>query len=122
MQYLLLTFQECMQTLPQKMSRNKIKAYTHTAFLIIFRVVHETKDKNALEICSQHFKRSPKCSILPTIYEILDQMTCLKINLVRWLTSKTKKNLSKTFLKNNQNIKFQLYYLKVSANVKIAIR
>jgi len=32
------------------MARNKIKAYTHTAFLKIFRVVHEQKDKNALEI------------------------------------------------------------------------
>jgi len=28
MQYLSLTLQECMQTLPQKMARNKIKAYT----------------------------------------------------------------------------------------------
>jgi len=44
MQYLSLTFQECMQTLPQKMARNKIKAYTHTAFLKIFRVVREKKD------------------------------------------------------------------------------
>jgi len=59
MQYLSLTFQECMQTLPQKMVRNKIKAYTHTAFLNIFRVVHEKKEKNALDIDCQHFKRSP---------------------------------------------------------------
>jgi len=56
MQYLSLTFEECMQSLPQKMARNKIKAYTHTAFLIIVRVVRETKDKNALEIRYQHFK------------------------------------------------------------------
>jgi len=76
--------------------------HTHTAFLTIFRVVHETKDKNALEIRYQHFKRSPKFSILPIIYEIFDQMACLTINLVRrWLTSNTKKNFSKTFLKNN---------------------
>jgi len=33
--------------------------YTHTAFLKIFRVAHENKDKNALEIGYQHFKRSP---------------------------------------------------------------
>jgi len=47
MQYLSLTFQECMQSLPQKMVRNKITAYTHTAFLKIFRVVQEKKDKSA---------------------------------------------------------------------------
>jgi len=27
------------------MARNKIKAYTHTTFLQIFRVVHDKKDK-----------------------------------------------------------------------------
>jgi len=32
---------------------------THTAFLKIFRVVHEKKDKNALETGYQRFKRSP---------------------------------------------------------------
>jgi len=42
--YLSLTFQECTQTLPQKVARNKIKAYTDTAFLKIFRVVQK-KDK-----------------------------------------------------------------------------
>jgi len=63
MKYLSLAFQECMHTLPQKMARNKIKAYTHTAFLNIFRVVHEKKDKNALEIGYQHFERSPNVSI-----------------------------------------------------------
>jgi len=57
MQYLSLTFQECMQSLPQKMARNEIKAYTHTAFLKIFRVVHEKKDKTALDIGYQHFKQ-----------------------------------------------------------------
>jgi len=41
MQYLSLTFQECMQTLPQKM-------YIHIAFLKIFRVVHEKKDTECL--------------------------------------------------------------------------
>jgi len=50
MQYLSLTFQECMQSLPQKMARNKSKAYTHTVFLKIFRVDHEKKDKNASEV------------------------------------------------------------------------
>jgi len=33
MQYLSLMFQERMQSLPQKMARNKIKAYTHIAFI-----------------------------------------------------------------------------------------
>jgi len=32
---------------------------THTAFLKIFRVVHEKKIKNALEVGYQHFKQSP---------------------------------------------------------------
>jgi len=63
MQFLSLTFQECMQTLPQKMARNEIKVYTHIAFLIIFRMVHEKKDKNALEIGYQFFKRSPNFNI-----------------------------------------------------------
>jgi len=48
MQYLWLTFQECMQTPFQKMARIKITAYTHTAFLKIFRVVHEEKYKKCL--------------------------------------------------------------------------
>jgi len=39
-----------MQSLPQKMASNKIKGYTHTAFLKIFRVVHEKKDKKCLEV------------------------------------------------------------------------
>jgi len=30
-----------MQTLPQNMARNKIKVYTHTVFLKMFRVAHE---------------------------------------------------------------------------------
>jgi len=37
MQYLSLAFQECIQSIPQKMARNKIKAYTHTAFLKNFQ-------------------------------------------------------------------------------------
>jgi len=50
MQYLSLTFQECMQSFLHEMARNRIKAYIHTAFLKIFRVVHEKKNKNALEV------------------------------------------------------------------------
>jgi len=41
MQCLSLTFHECMQSLPQRVARKKIKVYTHTAFLKIVRVVHE---------------------------------------------------------------------------------
>jgi len=48
MQYLTLTIQECVQSLLQKLARNKIKVYTHTEFLKIFRVVHEKKDKKCL--------------------------------------------------------------------------
>jgi len=33
-----------------EMARNKIKAYTHTAFLKIFSVVHAKKDKKYLRI------------------------------------------------------------------------
>jgi len=32
-------------SLPQQMARSKIKAYTRTAYLKFFRVVHEKKDK-----------------------------------------------------------------------------
>jgi len=49
----IVDIQECVQTLPQKMARNKVKSYTHTAFLIIFRVIHE-KRMNALAIGYQH--------------------------------------------------------------------
>jgi len=59
MQYLSLTFEQCMQSLPQKMARNKIKAYTHTAFLKISEWYTKKRMKNAIEICYQHFKRSP---------------------------------------------------------------
>jgi len=55
--------------------------------------------------------------------EVFDQMACLKINLVRReLTSTTEKNSNKTFLRNDYNIKFHLYSLKVSAHVKIAMQ
>jgi len=38
-----------MQTLfLRRLVRSKIKAYIHTAFLKIFRVIHEQKIKNAL--------------------------------------------------------------------------
>jgi len=50
-------------SLPQKMARNKIKPLSHTAFLKIFRVVHEKKIKNALDTGYQHFKRSQNSSI-----------------------------------------------------------
>jgi len=35
-------------SLPQKMAKNKIIVYTHTAFLKNFKVVHEQKDKKCL--------------------------------------------------------------------------
>jgi len=63
MQYLLLTFQECMQTLFLRRWQETKSKCTHTAFLKIFRVLHEQKDKNALEIDYQHFERSPNCNI-----------------------------------------------------------
>jgi len=50
-------------SLHQKTARSKIKAYTHTAFLKMFRVVQEKRIKNALAIGYQHFKRSPNSSI-----------------------------------------------------------
>ena len=37
---------------------NKIEAYTHTAFLKIFRVVHKQKDKNVTE--RPTLKQTPK--------------------------------------------------------------
>jgi len=82
--------------------------------------------KNPLEIGYQHFKRSLNFIIFVVKYQsftkIFDQMACLKIYLVRrWLTSKTKKNLNKTFLKNDFNIKFRLWYLKVFSNIKTAM-
>jgi len=36
---------------------------THTAFPKLFRVVHEKKIKNALEVGSEHFKKSPNFNI-----------------------------------------------------------
>jgi len=51
------------------MARNKIKAYTHTVFLIIFRVVHEERIKNALDIGYQHFKRSLNFNIFVVKYQ-----------------------------------------------------
>ena len=78
MQSLSLTFQECMQSLPQ-MARNKIKAYTYTAFLKIFEVVHEKKkDKNTLEIGYQNFKRSPNFNIFVVKYQSFTKFS------IRW--------------------------------------
>jgi len=45
-------------SLPQKISRNKIKAYTYC-----ISVLHEQKDKNVLEIGCQHYKPSPNSNI-----------------------------------------------------------
>jgi len=50
-------------SLSQKMARNKIKTCTHTAFLKIFRVVHEQKDGNCLRNRHQHYKPSPNSNI-----------------------------------------------------------
>jgi len=42
---------------------SSIKAYTHTAFLKLFRVIHEKRTKDALKIGYQHFKRSPNLNV-----------------------------------------------------------
>jgi len=42
---------------------------THTAFLKISRVLHKQKDKNALVIGYQHFKRSPNSNIFVVKYQ-----------------------------------------------------
>jgi len=47
--YLSLIIQECMQTLLLKRWQETKSKCTHTAFLKIFRVVHEKKDKNGSE-------------------------------------------------------------------------
>jgi len=82
MQYLSLTFQECMQSLPQKMAGNKIKAYTHTAFLKMFGVVHEKRIENALEIGCQHFKRFPNFNIFVVKYQSYTKFS------IRWPVSR----------------------------------
>jgi len=82
MQYLSLTFQECIQSFPQKMARNKIKTYTHTAFLKIFSGTREKKDKNALEIGYQHFKRSPNFNIFVVKYQSFTKFS------IRWPVSR----------------------------------
>jgi len=71
-----------MEALPQKTASNKIKAYTHTAFLKIFRVVHKKQDKNALEIGYQHFKRSPNFSIFVVKYQSFTKFS------IRWPVSR----------------------------------
>jgi len=48
MQFLSLTFQECMQTLSLKRWQETKSKRTHTAFMKIFRVVHEKNDKKYL--------------------------------------------------------------------------
>jgi len=82
MQYLSLTFQECMQSFLHEMARNRIKAYIHTAFLKIFRVVHEKKNKNALEVGDQHFKRSPNFNISVVKYQLFTKLS------IRWPVSR----------------------------------
>jgi len=71
-----------MQTLPQKVVRNKIKVYTHTAFLKMFSVVYEKRIKNALEIGSQHFKRSPNFNIVVVKYQSFTKFS------IRWPVSR----------------------------------
>jgi len=68
-----------MQPLPQKMARNKIKAYTHTAFLKMFRVVREKRINNALEVGYQHFKRSPNFNMFVVEYQSFTRFS------IRWL-------------------------------------
>jgi len=70
-----------MQTLPQKMARNKIKAYTQPVVLIIFRVVHEKRIKNFLDIGYQHFKRSLNFSIFEVKYQSFTKFS------IRWPVS-----------------------------------
>ena len=81
--------------------------------------------KTALEIGYQHYQPSPNSNIFVVEYQSFTKF------LIRWPVSKyilsgdkykTKKNFSKTFLKNDSNTKFQLYYGKVSANAKISIQ
>jgi len=73
-----------MQSLPQKMARNKIIAYTHTAFLKIVRVVlyRKKRIKNTLEIGYQHLKRSPNFNIFVVKYQSFTKF------LIKWPVSR----------------------------------
>jgi len=68
-------------SLPQKMARSKIKAYTRTAFLTIFRVVYEKKNTNALQTGYQHFKPFPNSSIFVVKYQSFTKFS------IRWPVS-----------------------------------
>ena len=73
-------------SLPQQTSKKQNQS-VHTAFLKIFRVVHEQMDKKCLRNTNilNDFPRFDN-------FQIFDRMACLKINLVsRWLTRRTKK-------------------------------
>jgi len=81
MQYLLLTFRESTQTLfLKRYVGNKMKAYTHTAFLKVFRVVHEQKD---IKMPQKYQLLNELPSFNNSSSEIFSQMACLKINLAR---------------------------------------
>jgi len=81
-QYLLLMFDECMQTLFLRRWQETKSKRTHTAFLKIFTMVNEQKDENALEIGYQHFKGSPNFSIFVVKYQSFTKFS------IRWLISR----------------------------------
>jgi len=70
-----------MQTLSQKMARNKIKAYSH-CISDNFRSGIRKNDKNALEIGYPHFKRSPNFSIFVIKYQSFAKFS------IRWPVSR----------------------------------
>jgi len=73
---------ECMQTLFLRRWQETKSKRTHTAFRNIFTMVHEHKDKNALEIGYQHFKRSPNSSIFVIEYQSFTKFS------IRWPISR----------------------------------
>jgi len=81
-QYLLLMFHECMQTLFLRRWQETKSKRTRTAFRKIFTMLHEQKDKNALEIGYQYFKRSPNSSIFVIEYQSFTKFS------IRWSISK----------------------------------
>jgi len=67
-----------MQTLFLRRLQETKSKRTHTAFLNIFRVVHEKRIKNALEIGYQHYKPSPNSNIFVVKYQSFTKF------LIRW--------------------------------------
>ena len=121
MQYLLL-FLESMQTLFLRRWQQTKPKRTHTLhFWYCQKKCLTNRNTNILNYLPSFDNSSIFVVKYQIIHEIFDQIVCLKIHLVRrYLTSRTKKNSNKTFLKNDYNIICHLYSLKVSGNVKIA--